>query len=304
MGKDFVNSAPVVAPDGTIYAGALYLYTFRPDGTLKWKFSDAGYDEYYSVTIGPDGTVYTNSTCDYGCDHALHAITPSGTLKWKMYAPSEATIGADGSSYFVLRDHLVRVATDGSRLWRTRVAGGYYHFAPAIAQGHVYSTAGRFLYSVQQKTGAVNWKFDAGSQIRSYVSVADNGVIHFATQGNLFALNPNGTLRWKLKLPSPVYFSSPANAADGTVYVVLEDASLVAVSASGTIQWTVQTSSKYPSSPVIASDGTVYFGTHDNLYAVSREGSVLWKRKQYVVDLAIIQGALIVTGPGLLTVFQ
>ncbi len=68
--------------------------------------------------------------------------------------------------------------------------------------------------------------------------------------------------------------SSPAIAADGTVYVGSSDKKLYAISppasgASGVLRWAFATGERIESSPAIGPDGTVYVGSFDGtLYAI------------------------------------
>ncbi len=74
--------------------------------------------------------------------------------------------------------------------------------------------------------------------------------------------------------------SSPAVAADGTVYIgnYGTDNRLFAINPDGTQRWSfVLGDSVYSSSPAIAPDGTVYVGCLDNLlYALNPDGTLKW----------------------------
>ena len=71
--------------------------------------------------------------------------------------------------------------------------------------------------------------------------------------------------------------SSPAIAADGTVYVGSQDYKLYAITPAGQVKWTVTTGAQVFSSPAIAADGTVYVGSNDGkLYAITAAGQVKW----------------------------
>ena len=62
--------------------------------------------------------------------------------------------------------------------------------------------------------------------------------------------------------------SSPAIAADGTVYVGSDDGTVWAIGLNGDVRWTYKTGGTVFSSPAIAPDGTVYVGSADGrLYA-------------------------------------
>jgi outer membrane protein assembly factor BamB len=92
------------------------------------------------------------------------------------------------------------------------------------------------------------------------------------------SLLANPTLSWKTTATGGVIFSSPAVAADGTVYIGSNDNKLHAFNSNGTSKWTSATSNWVDSTPAIGSDGTIYVGSwDDNLYAINpTDGTKLW----------------------------
>ena len=73
-------------------------------------------------------------------------------------------------------------------------------------------------------------------------------------------------------------YSSPALAADGTIYVGSGNGFLYAINPDGTEKWAYLTeSSIMNSSPAVAPDGTVYVGTWMNsLFAINPDGTFKW----------------------------
>ncbi len=94
----------------------------------------------------------------------------------------------------------------------------------------------------------------------------------------VFALNPDGTLKWKYDTVLSMY--SPSLGSDGTVYV--QDAStLYAITPDGTLRWTYSLNTQFDvgqTAPAIGADGTVYVGA-DQLYAINPDGTLKWKNK-------------------------
>lgn len=71
--------------------------------------------------------------------------------------------------------------------------------------------------------------------------------------------------------------SSPAIAADGTIYVGSTDTKLYAISRNGTLKWTFAAQAEIRTSPAVGADGTVYFGSDDGrLYAINPDGTEKW----------------------------
>lgn len=112
-------------------------------------------------------------------------------------------------------------------------------------------------------------------------AVDANGTIYFGSSDKtIYALNPNGTLKWKHVALSKIV-SGPAIANDGTIYVAatMSDEpnpqnyasfSLYAFTPDDTVRWIYEIGAKGISSPTIGPDGTIYFGTTSHyIYALS-----------------------------------
>ncbi|MDH7480498.1 MAG: PQQ-binding-like beta-propeller repeat protein [Armatimonadota bacterium] len=119
------------------------------------------------------------------------------------------------------------------------------------------------------------WKYYTGGGYSS-CAVGSDGTIYIAAGSYLNALYPDGRLKWKC-LIGTVDRSSPAIAADGTVYVGSTNDMLYAVNPNGTVKWSYLTGGDVTSSPAIGPDGTVYVGSRDGkLYAINPNGTLKW----------------------------
>jgi len=217
---DISDSSPAIGADGTIYVGsfghidfpkgakpspqrlsrALYeglkvefeVYAIDNTGKLKWKFKTTGGVEQ-APTVGADGTVYVADIGDTEHIPASHdspaenfyAIDRNGKLKWKLTEYrgfSAPAIGADGIIYLGFRDdsltaYLDAMTPDGKVKWK-------------------FSDA---------ESGRVSWQPAVGAE----------GTIFLSGDG-LWAVNPNGTLKWKYEHEA----GSPVLGADGTIYAI------------------------------------------------------------------------------------
>jgi outer membrane protein assembly factor BamB len=82
---------------------------------------------------------------------------------------------------------------------------------------------------------------------------------------------------WRLQISERGCDSSPALAADGTVYAGTFEGKLLAVMPDGEIRWTFKAGREIKSSPAVAGDGTIYFGSRDRkLYAIGPDGKLKW----------------------------
>jgi outer membrane protein assembly factor BamB len=95
--------------------------------------------------------------------------------------------------------------------------------APAVGDdGTVYVGNGDGLRAVDGATGSVKWLFKS-ADVTSSPAIGGDGTVFFGTlDGNLYAVNPDGSLRFKVVTGGTVS-ASPAIASDGTVYVTSDD---------------------------------------------------------------------------------
>eukprot|EP01047_Picozoa_sp_COSAG01_P067789 COSAG01_NODE_9644_length_2381_cov_122.845311_1_plen_419_part_10 len=102
------------------------------------------------------------------------------------------------------------------------------------------------------------------------------GIESFCAPLDVCAFTAAGQVKWNVTTGDQVD-SSPAIAANGTVYVGSWDHKLYAITPAGQVKWTVTTGDWVRSSPAIATDGTVYVGSDDGkLYAITPAGQVKW----------------------------
>jgi len=174
--------------------------------------------------------------------------------------------------------------------------------------GTIYiGTHNNDMYAINPD-GTLKWKFDAGEPweseaypgnwkgILSTPAIASDGTIYFTSMSDyLFALNPDGTLKWKFPVKrNDAIWSSPAIDTDGTIYIgsyiyekepYVDVGYVFAVNPDGTEKWRFETSHVQPST-AIASDGTLYVGgagprpgeneLDGELNALTKEGKLIW----------------------------
>jgi len=125
--------------------------------------------------------------------------------------------------------------------------------------------------------GGTVWKFDTGGTILSSCAIGPDGAVYVGSNYNLFAFNPNGTLRWQTDIASSAVRSSPAIGDDGTIYIGSLNGTVYAVNPDGSVKWTYPTGNQVTSSPAIAPNGDVYVASRDgNLYAIRANGNLRW----------------------------
>ena len=194
--------------EGFIYAGNddFFLYCLHPNGTLKWKFR-TGLFIWASVVFDESNMVYASSF-----DGTIYAIyRDTGTLAWKtdIHNPLIASpaIYNDMLLQCTLGGMLVALDTKtGEKLWNKKIPHHVYASPLITPDGNVItaSSSGEVIaFSIE--THEQVWVWKEFSVIRSspvvgpdpekkapYLIYCGNG------DGELFALDPDGQLRWRL----------------------------------------------------------------------------------------------------------
>jgi len=153
----------------------------------------------------------------------------SGTLAWTFEtSPTELganspIVGADGAVYVADAAGLTALSATGSLLWRYQP--GDRVKVPALgADGRIY-VGSRTGLAALEPDGTVAWTYQMGFTFGPVV--APDGTIYVIAVGLLrpssiggeavYALKPDGTLRWRQ--PVPGASGTPALGPAGTVYV-------------------------------------------------------------------------------------
>ncbi len=235
---------PVIGSDGTIYVGGNKVYAINPDRTIRWIFEDPMYNFWSSSPIlDNEGVIYlTSFFAGPGIGNTkLFAINPNGSLKWKKdialfdfqntYAYSGPVVGNNNIIYTLVRQdytynyRLFAFSSEGNLLWSFKFPDGVLSDISIGQDGTIYS---------------IDW----------YASV-------------LYALTPEGLLKWKVKPVLSPDWIWPSISIDsiGNIYFSSGDGKFISVSPEGITRW------------IINLGATVCLGAidkDDNLYVKSR----------------------------------
>jgi hypothetical protein len=218
------------------------------------------------ATITADGNIYVSP---FG---GITAFARDGTFLWNAgpdgygapapggpilggpnaYGTSPVAVGPDGTAY-TADDAVYAVNPDGSEKWTTPAYNAYVTVDYGIGEG-------------------------SGSS----VTLGPCGVVDVATPIGMFALDPrNGERLWT---HSDVVISVPAVDSTGDIFYQNISNQLVALRSDGTPLWSF-TPADAPTihlpwieaAPVLGPDGAIYFTEITGLYAVRKDGSLLWE---------------------------
>lgn len=239
-----------------------------------------------SSAVGSDGTIYVANF-----PGVLFALRNSASaadqleVVWRFHPTAASSLHATPA-----------LSADSSTLYLAFSAGGAGGSQPAAT-----------LYALNTASSGpspqVNWSADLGAtRVMASPTVGPDGTVYIGTAGGqLFAVAPNGSVKWSAMTGSAIK-SAPALASDGTVYMPSSDGKLYAVSAQGQSKWAFDfgehlgptplatSTATAPggagggsngigsgASPTIGTDGTIFIGANNsNMYAVAPDGTMKW----------------------------
>ena len=217
-----IASSPAIAGDGTIYFGTLWslgnggkIYAVNPNGTEKWHYQ-TGDAITSDPAIGDDGTIYIGS-----CDSYLYAMNPDGTLKWRFktgdWIKAHPSIAEDGAIYIASFDHnLYAINPDGTEKWKR---DSDFSGCSSVAIGEDGTLYFGSLNAAYPNNGTIKWHIDIPDVSHSSLALSSDGIIYAGADKDIFAINPDGTERWHIKIANKWVESSPNIGDGGTVYI-------------------------------------------------------------------------------------
>lgn len=154
----------------------------------------------------------------------------------------------------------------------------YYggHLAsPVIVDGVVFVGAGKEVYALDAKTGALRWEFAAQDFVTSSATVA-GGQIYISDFRYFYAIDQQrGTLRWSYPIKSSFSF---APIASGSTVLLTNGENLNALDvATGKLLWTMSIAGEVLV-PAAADSSRAFVKSTETLYALELEsGKELWR---------------------------
>ena len=145
---------------------------------------------------------------------------------------------------------------------------------------HDVRHTGRSPYSTANNPGIEKWRVRPFGYFGYFAPIIDNDDIIYVHRGDLYALYPNGVIKWQTDLPYNSE-STPAIDEHGIIYTSFTGGPptyLYAIySNNGSMKWRYRCNGDIDSSPAIGPDGVVYFGDWDGIFhAVNPNGTCKW----------------------------
>jgi outer membrane protein assembly factor BamB len=313
-----IQAAPIVLDNGTIVVASLggKLYGLSDGGELRYQVDlgdrvyatplfqgDAlfvGSDAHKFFGLTKDGAIRFRLDADNDVDtgavpapwggivfasgRIVYASRPDGTLFWRLKAKrkcfSSPAVGDDGTVYVGSQDHhFYAITPEGKVKWSIDL-GADVDSSPAIQDDGtvVVGSDKAEIVAVAPDDGSIRWRTDVGGYVRGAMSLARDGTILSGTYGptpHMVALDPDdGRVRFRFPIrgtgaPEFGIQGGPVEDAEGRLYFGAQDDNAYALSADGTIMWKFKTGGDVDAPLVITPRGTLLVGSDDGkLYAI------------------------------------
>lgn len=254
----------VVAMAGLLSAPAVFAQTVLQNNTTLYNLF--GGTRYYRIDV-PVGkarlSIQTQSSDVGDCDVYIRrgALPTTGQFDFRSinYGNNES----------------ITVTSPDSGTWYIML----YDYSPYLSLTLEVSYSGTTQTNVS--VGNMVWDFSLDGSIHSEPCIAPDGTIYVGTSGpggagNFYALNSDGTMKWRKYLSD--VSASPALGSDGTIYVNKEAGQLLAVSPSGSVRWTFSRKTDGYHSVAIGKDDIIYVPSDGNsLLAVNANNTLKWE---------------------------
>jgi outer membrane protein assembly factor BamB len=239
-----VATSAVMGPSGTVFfGGAQRMHSISPTGTLNWFQGLDGVIFTANPVLSPSGnTVYVATI-----GGSLYSFTTGGSQNWRITVSRNIRFGApavadDGTIYVGTRDGLVSVTDNGMSAtinWTYPMSGAGVVSTPAIGtDGTIYvggkgvAGGGGAAFFAINPDASTAWSYPAGKFFRGSPMIDPVGRIYTTSGKDVIAFdstNPSDPFLWRYSTRRNLY-SSPAIAADGTLWITGADRNVYAIS--------------------------------------------------------------------------
>ncbi|MCR4428814.1 MAG: S-layer homology domain-containing protein [Caldiserica bacterium] len=277
-----ITSTPVIDSEGNIYflTTSGTLYSFTPEGSLRWSFETHTGDPLASFWVTPYLSPWSNEIY-FGASNQMFALFLDGTLKWNVTLP-DAVNGSPNLTFFGLAQ-----SVKAPRLYLISTADGTFNCLEGLGppEGYTFppamANAGTTLLVPYQGGVAafdedLNRKWDCPLSGTVFsLSVDSDSISYPHTQNNLYGMRTDGSLKWQIPFKAT---SLPAVGFHNTLYLGSTDKCFYAINpeTSETI-WKFTEGNGLYSAATVDSKEVIYFGSGDGkLYALKSSGEKKW----------------------------
>lgn len=271
--------------------------TATTEPNILWSYDVPWTSQYASLAFS-NGTAYVatdGKSSDPSRGPNVLAIK-DGKLLWSDLTDEvirmSPSIDANGTLY--VGDYFAffnAYNQDGTLKWSRDLGNRIRYASPAFASdGTIYLGMENddVLLAINPENGSIKWTFPVGHDIRATPAVGADGTIYVASSdGYFYAVNPDGTEKWKVLYGEYTVGAPAISNSKNTIYLTyktsddtghltafnMDDGSVIWDNASRPLAIMEQ------GGPTIAADGTIYAGGEDNKMVAynSDDGSIKWE---------------------------
>ena len=259
-----------------------------PDGVLKWKYNIIATNMYKILAVDADGKIYFTSYSIFGHaqDHYLtslksvgtedkdypivvdsgafgdnkyftfkstysptayfYILNPDGNLTTLDISAGQPFISTDGFVYFWDFKNLNRMDSDGNiQVIIPNVSTGVRKLLAIGKENILYSQVNSTFRAIEPD-GTLIWEYPGAGDC-----IVDNEGDVYASGNYLYAINSDGTLKWKFREESAnkQEIKSPCIGSDGVIYfvdIIYGESYVYALNPDGTFRWKFHTDHNIP----------------------------------------------------------
>ncbi|HSL46000.1 MAG TPA: PQQ-binding-like beta-propeller repeat protein [Anaerolineales bacterium] len=289
----------LAADENTAYlADGPYVYAINlRDGRQVWRYpaDPEGDLAFYSTpVITPDGLVIVGSA---GTNYSLIALDPTN-INQQTSAPAEAWRFTDANDHWraaplVVENKLFAVNSDGNLYILNLQDGQSVKQATVVnLDGRLWSqptTDGERVYitsldhsviAVDANTYEIVWHEDLGGAVPGSAVLSEDGTLYVGSLASrLERFDPaTGTHEAVVDAENWVW-STPSLDGD-TLYFSDVDGNFYSYNVStGNLNWTIKPDGPITASPLIQNDHILFATESGSVFAVDRDGNVLWSEE-------------------------
>lgn len=222
-------NSPIIGNGGLIYivttaeteSTGNKLYCLFPDGRVKWEYN-IEYNAYYKASLDQIGNVYVFT---YGERVGrLLSISKNGSLNWDYEFNSinwyDPIISKNGIIYIGLNVNktLCAISKNGEKMWEKVIGQGF-------------------------GTHPMN--------------ISEDGTLYVCLLGTLYALYPDGEVKWTYKPEDANVINTPAIDAQGNLYLNITPYYLVSLNNNGDELWRTDIEYFTQMPPILGNNGKI-----------------------------------------------
>ncbi|MFB3170053.1 Ig-like domain-containing protein [Neobacillus sp. 179-C4.2 HS] len=288
LGHQAIYTMPVIGDDGTIYVTSDGLYAIGDYDSAVTGISFPSTD--YHMLLGEKKKFGIQVEYEDGAKKTLESgfwLSTSELSNYKIINSVELQALGEGTvtitAHYGGKEATAKLTStaEKSAFNQNYVTGGFsaglYDRSAVQPTAHNWSRQSRFKGLDKP---VIKWKFKVDGSINGDAVIGSDNTVYFtSTNGNLYAMNTDGSCKWVQGLSTTIS-SAPVIGQNGTIYVSSQDGFVYAFSPDGDELWHYALTGNYQpavlASPAIGEDGTIYIAASYRFYAISPTGQLKW----------------------------